>query len=371
MNSVGPSNRPVNYEPAEKIPDKGLIGRAATSLVVDTIPIIKQCEIFASLKPDLTGTTPFQEAMTLAGCSGMVNAGFNIADSISDATLANTELSKAVHGLDATRNILDISLGATKAITAGFSLAAVNTTTSVVTNGLSTLKSIGGPIAIGFFSLLAIPKCIVANRSIFVKDVLKKSGVKGLEKLFKDEPAALEVALPELFKKLKSGDEITAKMVDAALKDLNKAIIINIASAAIGILAIVLGVLGAIFTSGIAPLAILITSFVISVIVGGFDIIALIDKLKKSIKLTTKDAVLQTITMVIAVAAIVISAAFVPCGAIMAAGVASGVFLAAIPAASMIAMKAKEVKEAKLAYERRKEFEKRLYPSRKKKKINY
>ncbi len=367
MDSIGPSNWPVKYEPAAKTPDKGLIGRAATSAVVNSIPIIKQCEIFAAFKPDLTGTTPFQEAMSIAGCGGMITGGFNIADSISDATSATTDLSKAVHGLDATRNIVDISLGATKAITAGFSLVAVNTTASAVTNGLSTLKSIGGPIALGFFSLLAIPKCIVANRSIFVKNVLKKSGVKGLEKLFKDEPAALEVALPELFKRLKGGEEITAKMVDVALKDLNKAIIINIASAAIGVLAIVLGVLGSIFTSGIGALVILITSFVISVIVGGFDIVSLIEKLKKSIKLTTKDAVLQTITMVIAVAAIVISAVFAPCGAIMAAGVASGVFLAAIPAASMIAMKAKEVKEAKLAYERRRDFENRLYLFHKKK----
>jgi len=353
MDSVGPSSRPVKYEFSKKDPDQGVVARAATSLVGDSSFIIQKCEALASYKSDLTGTTPFKEGMMLAGCSGVINAGFNIFDSISLANSSKTDLSKAVHGLNATRNVVDISLGATTAITAGFSLAATGTTMHAVTNGLSILKSIGGSIAFGFYSLLAIPKCIVANRAIFVKDIVKKSGVRGLKQLFRDDPAALEVALPELFKKLKSGEEITPKMVDEAIKDLNKAIISNIVSAAIGVLAIVLGVLGSIFTAGIAPIAILITSLVVSVIVGSLDIKDLIDKLKKSIKLTTKDTVLHTITIAIAVAAVVISAVFAPCGAIMAATVASGIFLAAIPAASMIAMKVKEAKEAELAHKRR------------------
>lgn len=314
----------------------------------------------------LGGNTAFQYGLRLTGAIGILSGGATASDEIKSAQQSKTHTARGVHAMKASRGLLGVLGGVTSTLQAGFSLGAMSNASSAITNGLAALKSVSGPLGSIFLSALVIPRCIEVNKMILIRDTIKLRGLEGFKELFSNNPGAIELALPDVFKKLKAGEEITVNNLEEISKGLNESIKMNLVRVIVGSVALLLSVLGAVLTSGVAPLAILIAGLVVNLIVGALDIQSIVEMLKKAVKLTNKDIIVKVITIVLAITAAVVATVLAPSvGLQIAAGVVGGV-LALIPVVSLaaISIKAKRLKEEQKTLEAKENYDneiKRLY----------
>jgi hypothetical protein len=87
---------------------------------------------------------------------------------------------------------------------------------------------------------------------------------------------------------------------------------------------------------------ILVAGLVISLVSGGLDLKAVIDMIKKAVKLTEKDKVIQVITITLAAVSAVVATIFAPTIGLKIAALAVGGFMTLIPVASLIGLSIKE-----------------------------
>ncbi len=344
------SNLPKTVEKA----DLGEQGRLIADAGDDFRSIATSIEgLFPSENGGATfgGNTSFQSGMRLYGAINILLGGANASDEIELAKKSEKHTARGVHVMKASRGIIGVLNGITSTLKAGFSLGAISNTSSAITNGLATLKSISGPLGSIFLSALVVPRCIEINKAILIQKTIKDKSLDGFKLLYKTNPGAIELALPDVYKKLKDGKKITVKELYEISKGLNESIKMNLIRVIVSSVALLLSVLGAVLTTGVAPLAILIATLVVNLMFGAIDVKSIIEMLKKAVNLTNKDIVIKVLTIVLALTAAVVSVVLAPSvGLQIAAGVASGV-MALIPVVSLVAvsMKVKRLEEDKKA----------------------
>ena len=350
-------------KPLEKAtPDLGQQGRMIADGVDDLRSLGAKIEQFfpqvggPTTTPDgnpvIGGNTAFQSGMGLTGAIQILQSTATTSDEIEEAIKSSTHTARGVHAMKASRGIIGLMGGVTSTLQAGFSLGAISNTSAAITHGLAALKAASGPLGGIFLSALIIPRCIELNKELLIQKAIKDHGKNGLMDLFNQNPGAIELALPVVYKKLKEGEEITEKEFGEISKGLNESVKMNITRLVLNSVTLLLTVLGAVLTSGIAPLAFLIVGLAVSLITGVVDIKSIIEMLKKAVKLTNKDIVIKVLMIVLALTAAVVSAVLAPSlGLQIAAGVVGGV-LALIPVVSLAAV---SIKVKRLADERKKQ----------------
>ena len=130
------------------------------------------------------GNTAFQSGIGLNSAAQILQGVANTSDKIDLVKKSKTHTTRGVHAINASRGIITLLSGATSTIQAGFALEAIKNTAAFVTNGLTALKAISGPLAGILFSATMIPKYIELNKIIILQKAIKKSGIDGLRKLF-------------------------------------------------------------------------------------------------------------------------------------------------------------------------------------------
>ncbi len=344
-------------------PDLGDQGRVIADAVDDFRAIATKSESFfppVGGSATLGGNTAFQSGMGLNGAISLLQGGATASDEIELAKKSDTHTARGVHAMKASRGILNVLGGVTSTLQAGFSLGAISNTSSAITNGLAALKSVSGPLGSIFLSALVVPRCIEINKAILIQKTIKDKGLDGFKQLYETNPGAIELALPDVYKKLKKGEEITVKDLYEISKGLNESIKMNLVRVIVSSVALLLSVLGAVLTSGVAPLAILIAGLVVNLIIGALDVKSIIEMLKKAVKLTNKDIIIKVITIVLALTAAVVAAVFAPSvGLQIAAGVVGGV-MALIPVVSLaaVSIKVKRLEEERKKQEAEEDFKK-------------
>ena len=330
---------------AEKVkPDLGAQGRTISDFDYDIKSITTKIEGFippVDGSADIGGDTSFLSGLGLDSAAKIFQGGATTNDEIKRAKDSKTHTARGVHAMKASRGIITLISGVTSTLQAGFSLGTLSNVSTAVTKGLSTLKAISGPLGGILLSATLIPRCIELNKMILINDTIKKNGLKGLKELFLKNPGAIELALPEVYKKLKDGEEITVKNVEKISKGLNESIEMTSVRILISSITLLLTILGAVLTSGAAPFIILVVGLVVSLVSGGLDLKVVIDMVKKAVKLTDRDKVIQVITIILAVAAAVVAASFAPTVGLQIAALAVGGLMALIPAGSLIGLSIK------------------------------
>lgn len=333
------------YQTEEPLPkcqkkeeDLGLQGRVVADFDYDIKSIATKVEGFINA----TGDTAFISGLGLDASAKIFQGGATTSDEIERAKASKTHTARGVHIMKAIRGLLTLISGGTSTFQAGFSLAAISNASNVVTRGLATLKAISGPVGGILLSATVIPRCIELNKMNLIRNTIKYNGLKGLNELFLKNPGAIELALPDVYKKLKLDVKFTDKDLEEIAKGLDESIKMTSIRIVVGAITLLLTILGAVLTSGAAPMIILVAGLVISLVSGGLDLKAVIDMLKKAVKLTEKDKVIQVITITLAAVSAVVATIFAPTIGLKIAALAVGGFMTLIPVASLIGLSIKE-----------------------------
>ncbi len=351
-------------KPTEKATrDLGAQGRTISDFDYDIKSISTKIESFippVDGSSDSGGDTAFISGLGLDSAAKIFQGGATTDDEIKRAKDSKTHTARGVHAMKASRGIITLVSGVTSTLQAGFSLGALSNASTAVTRGLSALKAISGPVGGILLSATIIPRCIELNKMILINNTIKKNGLKGLKELFLKNPGAIELALPEVYKKIKEGEEITIKNLEEISKGLNESIEMTSVRILISSITLLLTILGAVLTSGAAPFIILVAGLVVSFVSGGLDLKAVIDMLKKAVKLTDRDKIIQVITIILAIGAAVVAACFAPSVGLQIAAAAVGGVMALIPAGSLIGLsiKVKRLEEERKKQEAQEDYEK-------------
>ena len=237
------------------------------------------------------------------------------------------------------------------------SLSIASETTSKTFEAASnSLSKASSSMRVADKGLKLILGVVKISQAIRVKKALQKGIVNGncvrvLIKLFREKPEMLKNVAPEIYRKLLQGRVVTTSFVHEALLESQNTLKKSLILLSVCIVGIVISVLSIIFTGGVLGIVLASLGIASSLVLAGFDMSDLINKLQNSLFLSKRDLIVNIITIILGVLALVASVIFAPTEAVaIGSALICGAMIAS-PAASMTYLKVKEqkLKEAKRA----------------------